>query len=45
MFSEQYDFMIDLQESNFDTENFRHLLGYINKNEQEQKKSEDGKIR
>ena len=45
MFSEQYDFMIDLQESNFDTENFRHLLGYINTNEQEQKKSEDGKIR
>ncbi len=45
VFSEQLDFMIDLQESNFDTENFRHLLGYINTNEQEQKKGKDGQIR
>ena len=37
-FSEDVDFMIDIAESNFDTDDFRRLLGYLNTNESNQKK-------
>lgn len=39
------DFMIDIEESNFDTDDFKSLLGYINTAESEQKKGQYGTIK
>lgn len=44
-YAETHNFMIDLEESNFNKENLQTLLGYINTNEGEQKKGEGGWIR
>lgn len=43
--SEYYDFMIDLNDSNFDTDEFKSLLGYINTAENEQRKGLSGTIK
>lgn len=43
--SQLYDFMIDLDESNFDTDEFKSLLGYINTAKDEQKKGTNGTIK
>lgn len=40
-----YDFMIDLEESDFDTDEFKSLLGYINTSETEQRKGLSGTIK
>lgn len=39
------DFMIDLEESDFSTDEFKSLLGYINTAENEQKKGSNGTIK
>lgn len=39
------DFMIDIDDSNFDTDDFKSLLGYINTSDSEQKKGEYGTIK
>lgn len=44
-FSAHFDFMIDLNESNFDTDDFKSLLGYINTDENEQRKGTSGTIK
>ena len=43
--SAHYDFMLDIDESNFDTEEFRSLLGYLNTDEKSQRKGKDGTIK
>ena len=43
--SAYYDFMIDLNDSNFDTDDFKSLLGYINTTENEQRKGSNGAIK
>lgn len=43
--SAHYDFMLDLNESNFNTDEFRSLLGYINTAENEQRKGSNGTIK
>ena len=43
--SERYDFMIDIEASDFSTDDFKSLLGYINTPESEQKKGEHGTIK
>lgn len=43
--SAYYDFMIDLNESNFETDDFKSLLGYINTAENEQRKGSNGAIK
>lgn len=43
--SAYYDFMIDLNDSNFDTDDFKSLLGYINTAENEQRKGSNGTIK
>lgn len=43
--SAHYDFMIDLNESNFGTDDFKSLLGYINTAENEQRKGQYGTIK
>lgn len=43
--SAYYDFMIDLNDSNFDTDEFKSLLGYINTAENEQRKGLSGTIK
>lgn len=40
-----YDFMIDIEESDFSTDEFKSLLGFINTAEDEQKKGEYGTIK
>lgn len=44
-YSGRYDFMIDIDASDFDTEEFRTLLGYINTEESKQKKGRAGHVR
>ncbi len=39
------DFMIDIDESDFSTDDFKSLLGYINTDESEQKKGKHGTIK
>lgn len=41
----RYDFMIDLDESDFGTDDFKSLLGYINTAENEQRKGSNGTIK
>lgn len=43
--SAEYDFMIDLDESNFATDDFRELLSYLNTAESEQRKGSSGTIK
>ena len=43
--SANYDFMIDLDDSDFETDDFRSLLGYINTTEIEQRKGSNGTIK
>ena len=43
--SAHFDFMIDLDESNFGTDDFRSLLGYLNTAEKEQRKGKSGTIK
>ncbi len=43
--SSYYDFMIDIDESDFSSEDFRTLLGYINTAENEQRKGSNGTIK
>lgn len=43
--SSTYDFMLDLEESNFSTDDFKSLLGYINTSDSEQKKGKYGTIK
>lgn len=43
--SAHFDFMIDLNESNFNTDDFKSLLGYINTAENEQRKGTSGTIK
>ena len=43
--SQRWDFMVDLDESNFNTDEFKSLLGYINTVESEQRKGEYGTIK
>lgn len=43
--SEKYDFMIDLDDSDFETDDFKSLLGYINTAENEQRKGSNGTIK
>lgn len=43
--SANYDFMIDLDDSDFETDDFRSLLGYINTTENEQRKGSNGTIK
>lgn len=40
-----YDFMLDLEESNFDTEEFRSLLGFLNTDTDKQRKGSSGTIK
>lgn len=40
--SELFDFMIDIDESNFETDEFRQLLGYLNTAGSRQKKGRSG---
>ena len=44
-YSSRFDFMIDLNESNFNTDDFKSLLGYINTAENEQRKGTSGTIK
>lgn len=44
-FASETNFMIDLQESDFDTDEFRTLLGYMNTSEGNQKKGKHGTIK
>lgn len=43
--AQYYDFMIDLNDSDFETDDFRSLLGYINTAENEQRKGSSGTIK
>lgn len=43
--SAYYDFMIDIDESDFASDDFRTLLGYINTAENEQRKGQNGTIK
>lgn len=43
--SQQMDFMIDVSESNFDTDDFRSLLGFLNTEEGKQVKGAGGTIK
>lgn len=43
--SAYYDFMIDIDESNFDSDDFKTLLGYINTEENKQRKGKHGTIK
>lgn len=43
--SSQFDFMLDISESDFATDDFKSLLGYINTAENEQRKGSDGTIK
>lgn len=43
--SSQYDFMIDIKESNFLTDDFKYLLGYINTVDYAQKKGKNETIK
>lgn len=43
--SSYYDFMIDIKESDFETQDFKLLLGYINTANSEQKKGIYGTIK
>lgn len=43
--SANYDFMIDLDDSDFETDDFKSLLGYINTAENEQRKGSNGTIK
>ena len=43
--SSTYDFMLDLEESDFSTDDFKSLLGYINTSDSEQKKGKHGTIK
>ncbi len=43
--SSTYDFMLDLEESDFSTDDFKSLLGYINTSDSEQKKGKYGTIK
>ena len=43
--SAHFDFMIDLEESDFGTDDFRSLLGYLNTAENEQRKGSSGTIK
>lgn len=43
--SSKYDFMLDIGESDFDNDDFRSLLGYLNTAEDKQRKGNDGRIR
>ena len=43
--SSHYDYMIDLNESDFGTDDFKSLLGYINTAENEQRKGASGTIK
>lgn len=43
--SSNYDFMLDLEESDFSTDDFRALLGYINTSDTDQKKGTYGTIK
>jgi len=43
--SAAYDFMIDLDESNFDTDDFKELFSYLNTSESEQRKGFSGTIK
>lgn len=43
--SSMYDFMIDMDSSNLNTNEFRTILGYINTNESEQRKGLGGTIK
>ena len=40
-----YDFMLDLNDSNFNTDDFRSLLGYLNTDEKSQRKGIHGTIK
>lgn len=40
-----YDFMIDIEESDFSTDDFKSLLGYINTSDSAQKKGKNGTIK
>lgn len=42
---EKYDFMINITDSNFDTDEFKSLLGYINTEENKQRKGANGTIK
>lgn len=44
-FASETNFMIDLQESDFDTDEFRTLLGYMNTSSDNQKKGKHGTIK
>lgn len=43
--SSTYDFMLDLEDSDFSTDDFKSLLGYINTSDSEQKKGKHGTIK
>lgn len=43
--SSTYDFMLDLEDSDFSTDDFKSLLGYINTSDSEQKKGRHGTIK
>jgi len=43
--SSTYDFMLDLEDSDFSTDDFKSLLGYINTSDSEQKKGKYGTIK
>ena len=43
--SAQYDFMLDLEESDFATDDFRSLLGFLNTDEKSQRKGSSGTIK
>lgn len=43
--SSKYDFMLDIGESDFDNDDFRSLLGYLNTAEDKQRKGDNGRIR
>lgn len=44
-FSSKRDFMLDLDNSDFDNDDFRSLLGYLNTAEDKQRKGRNGRIR
>lgn len=43
--SSKYDFMLDIDESDFDNDDFKSLLGYLNTAEDKQRKGDNGRIR
>lgn len=43
--SSTFDFMIDIEESDFSTDDFKSLLGYLNTSDSAQKKGKDGTIK